>query len=81
MTTQPTENVSDLSLVAEPSAPLWSMGTPTDGVDDRLELALLDSGTRMAVREVRNPSGPALLLALSDWQTLIGAQPDQVDLR
>jgi hypothetical protein len=81
MTTQRAENISELSLLTDPSVPTWSSGTPDDGVDARLELAVLGSGMQMAVREARNPGGPTLLFSLADWQTLIGTQPDLVDLR
>jgi hypothetical protein len=81
MTTERTDTVSDLSVVADPVVQVWSKGTAEDGVDERLELALMDSGARLAVRETRNPSGPALLFSRSDWQTFIGAHSTLVDLR
>jgi hypothetical protein len=59
----------------------WAAGTPKDGVDDRVELARISAATRVAVRDARYPTGPALLFELPDWQALIGHGPDVVDLR
>jgi Domain of unknown function (DUF397) len=79
MTTQQTD-VSDLAVLA--GAPQqWTTGTAKDGVDDRIELARITAASRVAVRDARYPTGPALLFDLPDWQALTGAAPDLVDLR
>jgi hypothetical protein len=36
---------------------------------------------RIAVREVRHSTGPALLFTLPEWNSLLGREPDLVDLR
>ena len=36
---------------------------------------------RIAVREVRYPTGPALLFTLPEWNNLLGREPNLVDLR
>ena len=78
MNTQQTD-VSDLALLAG-SPQQWAAGTPKDGVDERVELARISAAARVAVRDARYPTGPALLFELPDWQALIGG-PDLVDLR
>jgi len=80
MTIQQSED-SGLTVVSPLVPQVWSTGTDRDGVDERLELARLDSGRRIAVRDARHPIGPALLFNLGDWNSLIGREPDLVDLR
>ena len=80
MTSQHTDT-ADLSVTADPAPQVWSTGTPEAGVDARLEIAWLDSETRVAVRDSRYPAGPALVFSRDGWKALLGGEPDLVDLR
>jgi hypothetical protein len=59
----------------------WSPGHPDHGLDDRIELALANSGRHVAVRDPQNPDGPALLFSRPDWQAVTGRPDDVLDLR
>ena len=80
MTTQPTD-ISDLSLVTDRPPEVWSTASAADGLDARLEIAKVDAGTRVAVRDSRFPNGPALVFSTTGWQSLLSGEPDLVDLR
>jgi hypothetical protein len=83
MTSQRT-HVPNLTVALDPPsvpARVWSPGNPEDGVDRRVELALLDSGTQVAVRDPRHPAGPALLFSLDGWNALLGQNRTFLDLR
>jgi Domain of unknown function (DUF397) len=80
MTSQHTD-ISDLSVVAEPAPQVWLSATTEAGLDGRLEIARLDSGRRVAVRDSRFPGSPALLFTAAGWQALLGPAPELVDLR
>lgn len=80
MTSQHTE-ISDLSVVAEPDLQVWSAGNADDGLDPRLEIARLDSNTRVAIRDSRYPAAPALIFTRTHWDALLGIRPELVDLR
>ncbi len=60
---------------------VWSTATAADGLDSRLEIALLDGETRIAIRDSRYPSGPALVFSRDSWTALLGGEPELVDLR
>jgi hypothetical protein len=87
-------DVDGLTVVPVPTPSVWFPGTPENGVDDRLELARLgpadpEDGSaldpaaldRIAVRETRYPTGPALVFTVPEWDSLIGREPSLVDLR
>ena len=74
-------DISDLSVVAEPAPQVWFTATAEDGLDGRLEIARLDAGTRVAVRDSRFPGSPALVFTAADWSALLGRGPELVDLR
>lgn len=80
MTSQHTD-ISDLSVVAEPALQVWSSASPDDGLDPRLEIARLETGTRVAVRDSRHPTAPALMFTQDAWSALLGGEPELVDLR
>ena len=80
MTSQHTD-ISDLSVVTDEAPQVWFKGSENEGLDARLEIAHLDARTRIAVRDSRHPTGPALIFTADDWNALLGAQPDLVDLR
>ena len=81
MTTQRSGRVTDLSVVIDPDSTTWVPGRSQEGLDERLEVAVLDPGNRIAVRDAARPTGPALVFAQSDWQGLLGGRPSLVDLR
>ncbi|MCE0535023.1 DUF397 domain-containing protein [Kineosporia rhizophila] len=81
MTTQRSGKVTDLSVVIDPATTTWVPGRSQEGLDDRLEVAVLEPGNRIAVRDATNPAGPALVFSSSDWQGLLGGRPSLVDLR
>jgi hypothetical protein len=80
MTSQHTE-ISDLSVVVDPAPQVWTPATADDGLDGRLEIALLDAESRVAVRDRRHPTAPALVFSRADWKALIGGETELVDLR
>ena len=80
MTSQHTDT-ADLSVIADPAPQVWSSATPADGLDGRLEIAWLDSEARIAVRDSRYPTGPALVFSRDKWNSLLGGEPELVDLR
>jgi uncharacterized protein DUF397 len=80
MTSQHTD-ISDLSVVTDQAPQVWFSGTENEGLDARLEIAYLDARTRVAVRDSRHPTGPALIFTAEDWNALLGVQTDLVDLR
>ena len=80
MSTQQSE-VDGLTVVPVPAPSVWFPGTPEIGLDDRLELAILDAADRVAIRETRHPSGPALLISVPEWNRLLGLGAELVDLR
>ena len=80
MTSQHTDT-ADLSVVVDPAPQIWSAGTVDDGLDARLEVAWLDSESRIAVRDRRYPAGPALVFTRDSWNALLGGEPELVDLR
>ena len=80
MTSQHTE-ISDLSVVVDPAPQVWSTATADDGLDARLEIARFDAEARVAIRDRRYPSGPALVFSRADWKALLGAETELVDLR
>ena len=73
--------VDGLTVVPAPAPSAWFPGSPELGLDGRLELAILDSANQVAVREVRYPNGPALLLSVPEWNRLLGLGAELVDLR
>lgn len=81
MTTQRSDKVTDLSVVIDPATTTWVSGRTHEGLDDRLEIAVLEPGDRIAVRDAANPGGPALVFSRADWQGLLGTRPTLVDLR
>jgi hypothetical protein len=88
MTSQHTD-ISDLSVVAEPALQVWSSGTENHGLDARLEVSRLDADAataettqaRVAVRDSRYPTGPALVFSVESWNALLNGANDLVDLR
>lgn len=80
MTSQHTD-ISDLSVVTEPTPEVWFTGSATDGLDARLEISQLDGATRVAVRDSRYPGAPALMFSRDSWTALLGGEPELVDLR
>jgi hypothetical protein len=80
MTSQHTD-MSDLSVIAEPALQVWSSGSEKHGLDARLEVTRLDSEARVAVRDSRYPTGPALVFTEAGWNDLLTDQIDLVDLR
>lgn len=80
MTSQHTD-IDGLSVVADAAPEVWSTATAEDGLDGRFQIARLDAGARVAVRDSRHPSGPALVFSAADWQALVGGEPALVDLR
>jgi len=83
MTSQHTD-ISDLSVVAEPTLQVWSSGNENDGLDERLEVSRLDAEAteqRVAVRDSRYPTGPALVFSVDDWKALLNGETGLVDLR
>ncbi|GLY28613.1 hypothetical protein Kisp02_19780 [Kineosporia sp. NBRC 101731] len=81
MTTQRSGEVTDLSVVIDPATTTWVAGRSQEGLDDRLEVAVLEPGNRVAVRDVTHPAGPALVFSSAEWQGLLGGRPSLVDLR
>jgi len=81
MTTQRSDRVTDLSVVIDPTTTTWVAGRSHDGLDHRLEIAVLEPGDRIAVRETGNPAGVALVFGAAEWQALLGGRPSLVDLR
>lgn len=80
MTSQRTD-ISDLSVVADPALPIWSTGSPDDDLDPRLEITRLEAEAKVVIRDRRYPTGPALVFTWAGWTTLLGDEPELVDLR
>ena len=80
MTSQHTD-IDDLSVVTDEAPQVWFKGSENEGLDARLEIAHLDADTRIAVRDSRHPTGPALIFSTDDWNALLGIKTDLVDLR
>lgn len=80
MTSRHTD-ITDLSVVTDTPAEVWSTATSEDGLDARLEIARLESGARIAVRDSRFPFGPALVFTAANWSALFGQAPELIDLR
>jgi hypothetical protein len=81
MTTQRSGRVTDLSVAIDPATTRWVPGRSQEGLDERLEIAVLDPGDHIAVRDATNPAGLALVFDHADWQGLLNGRPRLVDLR
>ncbi|MBT0770483.1 DUF397 domain-containing protein [Kineosporia sp. J2-2] len=81
MTTQRSGKVTDLRVAIDPATTTWVPGRSQEGLDDRLEVAVLEPGDRVAVRDTANPAGPALVFSSAEWQGLLSGRPSLVDLR
>ena len=60
------------NLNPELTGALWRKSTHSGSGDQCVEVASL-SGDRRAVRDSKDPSGPALVLTAPAWRTLLGS--------
>lgn len=60
----------DRSLARELDTVLWTKSSHSGSGDQCVEVAAL-SGARRAVRDSKDPRGPALLFGSAEWRTML----------
>lgn len=60
-------------MSADLSNAKWFKSSRSGGTKECVEVALLDNGTVVGVRDSKNPSGPALVFTAAEWDAFTGA--------
>lgn len=60
---------------AELAHAVWRKSQRSNGANNCVEVAFLDAG-RIAVRDSKNPHGPALLFTRGEWDAFVGGTKD-----
>ena len=67
-------NIEAKGLTVDLSRAVWQRSRQSDGADNCVEVAFIDDA--IAVRDARDPDGPALIYTRGEWEAFIGGVKD-----
>jgi hypothetical protein len=67
-------NIEAKGLTVDLSRAVWQRSSQIDGAENCVEVAFVDDA--IAVRDSRDPDGPALIYTRDEWEAFIGGVKD-----